>query len=99
MTRGTWTYSISFCVAALVAALANAEGPAQPRDRNHLPRPVFKVAQKLADASAAQVPAAAPVATETETPPAATEHPLEPALKIAKASQATIQANIKDYSC
>jgi len=95
-----WIKSLSFAVAGFVATVANAESPAQPRDRNQLPRPVYKVAQKLADASAAQVPAAEPVANDGQTPAAApTQHPLEPALAIAYSSMQTIKSNIKDYSC
>jgi hypothetical protein len=87
-----------FAIAALIATGAVAQSPDGTRDRSQLPQPVYKVAQNLADAGNAQAPAAAtPNQGQTPAAPAA-EHPLEPALKIAYASLATIQHDIKDYS-
>jgi hypothetical protein len=97
MIRGTCTMPFGFAIAALIATGAVAQTPDGARDRSQLPQPVYKVAQNLAAAGNAQAPA--PVApNQGQTPAAPAAHPLEPALKIAYASLATIHSDIKDYS-
>ncbi len=71
------------------------DAPAGTRtDRDSLPHPIFKVANKL-DGEEQTDGTAAPAGGQ----PAAQAHPLEPALQMAYKALGTIQNNIKDYSC
>ena len=75
------------------ATVGGQDGGAGVRtDRESLPRPVFKVANKLD----ADVPAADGQGQANQQSAA---HPLQPALDIAYKALATIQNNVKDYSC
>src|SRR5580704_13816784 len=76
-----------------IARSSGEDAPART-DRDSLPRPVFKVANKLDGEQTAEDPNAAQAGQ-----PAAQGHPLEPALQIASKALSTIQNNIKDYSC
>lgn len=75
------------------AAAQLPQAPGTPRNRDQLQRPVYRVGQQ---------PAATPrVAANNNrpNPPAnPNEHPLEPALRMAYAAVANIDANIQDYS-
>ena len=65
-------------------------------DRESLPRPVFKVANKLDG----ETPADDKGQGQTNPQqPGAAVHPLQPALDMAYKALATIQNNVKDYSC
>jgi hypothetical protein len=83
-----------------------ADSPdARPRrpGRENLPQPVYRVAQQPAPQQAApQQPNPQLAANNLPNAPtdgAAVEHPLAPALKLAKASMDHIRNDIKDYSC
>ncbi len=73
-----------------------AEKTASPRDTKE---PVYRVTNvSPATAKPAETPAE-PTATTASEPTAKVEHPLDPAVAIAKNSLAQIKANIQDYEC
>jgi hypothetical protein len=63
-------------------------------DRESLPKPIYKVANKL-DSEPTQPDAQG----QGNQQPASGTHPLQPAIDIAYKALATIQNNVKDYSC
>ncbi len=76
-----------------VAGVGGQDAPSGARtDRESLPRPVFKVANKLDG----ETPA---TEGQSAQQPGAAAHPLQPALDMAYKALATIQNNVKDYSC
>lgn len=104
MTNAKWTrrtglaLALGCCAAGYLGAQVPTGEPGNARpDRDKLPQPVYKVAQQLVDPStgAASTPTSAP--NEATRQPATTEHPLEPALKMAYSSLDTA-AKIKDYT-
>ncbi len=74
-----------WAAANLACAQAPAEGAGRT-DRDQLPQPVYKVAHKNAESS------------EVGAPAAQAEHPLVPAIRMAKSAMENINANVKDYS-
>jgi hypothetical protein len=94
-----------------VATSLMAQAPQAPAGgglpgRDQLPRPVYRVSQ-LPDnqprvAANNNLPATPGIPAATATPeapvPSPTEHPLEPALRMAHSAIKNINANIKDYS-
>jgi outer membrane lipoprotein-sorting protein len=64
----------------------SGDAPTRP-DRDQLPQPVLKVARKNVESS--EVGSAAPEKAE---------HPLAPALVMARSAMANIEANVKDYT-
>jgi outer membrane lipoprotein-sorting protein len=77
------------------AAVVGQDASAGSRtDRESLPKPIYKVANKV-DAE----PAAPEAQGQGNQPPAAAAHPLQPAIDMAYKALATIQNNVKDYSC
>jgi hypothetical protein len=96
MTRGKWLWGLAAAVGLTVTTSLPAQNPdaAGRSDRDQLPRPVFRVAQQPEQARVAannNLPAQNPPANPNE-------HPLEPALRMAYAAIANIDANINDYS-
>jgi outer membrane lipoprotein-sorting protein len=99
MTRGKGLLILALMGGALSAAvtsiLAQAPEVTQGRPgREQLPRPVFRVAQQPGEAARV----AANNALPAPNPVAPNEHPLDPALRMAQAAIANVDANIQDYS-
>ena len=89
--RGWLSRVVLVAVLCCAGSLWAQTGPGRParNDRQQLPRPIYHVAQQLADASTPQQAQAVQPAG----------HPLDPALQMARSALDNIQKNVKDYSC
>jgi hypothetical protein len=102
MTRGKWILGLAVagsitCVAASVVA----QSPEPPRraDRQQLSQPVYRVADQSAEPAIVAnntVPPRTDVVPPSDQP---AQHPLEPAVQMAKSAMINIRNNIHDYSC
>ncbi|MGD9723434.1 MAG: DUF1571 domain-containing protein [Pirellulales bacterium] len=104
MTVGRWILGTSAltCTIAWTVSAVVAQSPDQaPRNnRQQLTEPVFRVADQSAGtpvvANNTLPPRADNVAQPNNQPP---QHPLEPAIQMAKSAMVNMRANIQDYSC
>ncbi len=84
MTYRKSVFLLGFALLMGVVGYGSAQSPVERTrtDRDSLPQPIHRVAHK-----------------STDEPEAKTaEHPLEPALEIARRCMANIETNIQDYS-
>src|SRR4051812_38925529 len=103
-TPGRWTLaavgigSITLMTTTMLAQAPQAGSGASGRGRDQLNEPVYRVAAQQPGEPAAKV-AANTGGPAAGAAPAVDQHPLIPALRMAKDSLAHIQADIRDYSC
>jgi hypothetical protein len=110
MTCGRWILATltAFACLATVVELGAAQNAPAPRDRQQLTQPVYRVAQQPGQ-PAAQPQQQQPAIVANNTIPAPTDvnpqqgaptqHPLEPAIQMARAALVNISSNVQDYSC
>lgn len=102
MKSGTKVLGLGLALGTSLCLATNLPGQAPTRgDRDRLPRPVYRVAENNKAEQSPAEEAAARVANEPAAKPAdaQNEHPLAPALVIAKSALQNIDTNIRDYSC
>jgi hypothetical protein len=111
MARGNWILGTTAVLGAwvvLCVPVAAQTAPQQRVDRQQLTQPVYRVAQQPSQngqpGQNGQQPAIVanntiPPANDVGGPQAPAQHPLEPAIQMAKSAMSNIRGNVKDYSC